>query len=242
MVDHVYGIPGSVGGQMMIRDTGWSAEFWIKAGNSSAYDYELGWSGVVNGVGVGGTFRYEHGGAWAQIGAWNVGYNQTVTFNKTTNSGSQGLGGTGGFSAWFPRSTVPPAPSIVSFNTIRHESVGTTFSGQGDGGSAITGWQIAFGTNGSSQTGAGNTIYSSSGTNSFSGLKPGQYYAAWARGGNAHGWGPWGPGNSFYTLGGAYVKLAGIHKHAVPYVKVGGIWVPAVPHVKVAGLWKSTTA
>lgn len=240
MADYIQAINGSVGGQMMIRDTGWSVEFWIKSGNGSAYDYQLGWSGTVNGVGVGGTFRYEHGGAWAQVGGWAVSSSQTVTFSKTTYSGSQGLGNPTSFSAYIGRATAPPAPSQVQFSNIAHESVTTSFWGNGDGGSGILEWQIAFGTNGGSQTGPGNALYSSSGTRVMTGLIPGQYYAAWSRGRNAIGWSAWSPGNSFYTLSGALVRVGGVWKNAVPYVKVNGVWVPAVPYVKQGGLWLPT--
>jgi len=243
VTDYVVGINNSVGGEMMIRDTGWSVEFWIKSGNSDSWDGNLGWDGIVNGVYVSGSFYYGlPGGVWRQIGGWNVSTSQEVHFNKTTNSGSNGLGYSSRteMKVWIQRSTVPPAPSQVQFSLITHDTVRTAFNGQGDGGSAILEWQLAFGTNGGAQTGAGNSLYSSGGTNNLTGLKPGQYYAAWARGRNANGWGAWSPGNSFYTLGGAFVKVAGVQKNAIPYVKVGGIWVRAIPYVKVAGVWKTT--
>lgn len=239
MTDYIKAISGSVGGQMMIRDSGGVVSFWIKSGNSASWDGDLGWSGTVNGVGVGGTFYYGLPGAvWRQIASWTVSYSQTVTFKKTTDSGSSGLGGATTFSVAISRSTVPPAPTPVVFSEIKHDSVKTVFNSNGTGGSAIIEWQISFGTNGGAILGAGNTQSSSSGTKTFTGLLPGQYYAAWARGRNAHGWGAWSSGRSFYTLPGCMVKVAGQWVQAIPYVKVAGVWMPAIPYIKIAGIWK----
>jgi hypothetical protein len=238
MADYTRTVNGGTG-VMLIRDQGGWVEFHITAGNGSAYDYNLGWAWYANGTSGGGTFRYNAGAGWQYLGAVWVGSSQNVTFHKN-DSGSIGLGGATDFTVWIQRSTVPPAPTPVQFSLITHTSVRTTFSGQGDGGSGILEWQLAFGTNGGAQEGAGNTLYSSSGTNNISGLKPGRYHAAWARGRNANGWGPWSAGNAFDTLGGAFVKEDGVQKDAVPYVKVAGVWVPAVPYVKVNGVWKNT--
>lgn len=240
MADYTRQVNGGTG-VMLIRDQGGWVEFHITAGNGSAYDYNLGWAWYANGTSGGGTFRYNPGAGWQYLGAVYVSSSQNVTFHKN-DSGSIGLGGATDFTVWIQRSTVPPPPTHVSFSLITHETVRTTFSGQGDGGSGILEWQISFGTNGSSPEAGGNGHYSSSGTNDFSGLKPGQYYAAWARGRNANGWGGWSAGNAFETLGGCYVRIDDIWRLAVPYIKVGGIWMPAVPHVKVDGTWRRSVA
>jgi hypothetical protein len=226
---------------MLIRDQGGWVEFHITSGPGGAWDYDLQWGWNANGTAGGGTHRYESYSGWNYLGAVYVGYSQTVRFYKL-DSGSTGLGGLTEFDVWIQRSTVPPAPTAVSFSNILHESLTTQFSGQGDGGSPILEWQIAFGTNGGAQEGAGNGLYGSGGTNNFTGLRPGQYYAAWARGRNANGWGPWSPGWSVYTLGGCLVRVGGAWKYAVPYVRVAGVWKAAVPHVRVAGVWRSGTA
>lgn len=201
MVDHVSGIPGSTG-QMMIRDTGSSVEFWIISGNSSSWDGQLGWSGTVNGVGVGGTFNYGLPGAtWRQIGAWSVTSSQNVTFNKTTNSGSTGLGGSHSMTVYVGRGGVPLPPTKVSHSNITTTGARCTFVGIGDGGSPMIEWQIAMGPDTTNPQGAANSAYSTglTGTRDFSGLKPGTWYGTWARGRNAFGWGSYGPGTSFKT-------------------------------------------
>lgn len=242
MTDYTKAINGSVGGEMMIRDSGGVVSFWIKSGNADSWDGDLGWTGTVNGVTVGGSFYYGlPGGVWRQIGAWTVSYSQTIYFGKTTDSGSMGLGGPTNFWVAISRAGVPPAPTMLAMSLITHETMRVQFNGNGDGGSPILEWQFSFGTNGGAIEGAGNSKYSSSGTSTVSGLKPGQYYAAWARGRNALGWGPWSSGKSAYTLAGCHVRVGGVWKSAVPYVKVAGVWKPAIPYVRVAGVWKMTT-
>jgi len=238
MADYTKTVNGGTG-TMLIRDTGGWVEFHITAGNGSAFDYDMGWAWYANGTSGGGTFRYEAGMGWRHLGSVYVGSSQNVTFHKN-DSGSIGLGGATDFTVWIQRSTVPPAPTPVAFSLITHETVRTQFSSNGDGGSGVLEWQLAFGTNGGSQTGSGNSLYGSNGTNNLTGLKPGQYYAAWARGRNANGWGAWSSGRSFYTLGGVLVRVNGVWKNSVPYVRVGGIWVPAEPYVRVNGVWKTT--
>lgn len=233
-------------GQMMIRDNGGTIEFWIRSGYSSTYvgSPGFGWSGVVNGVGVGGNIANYSGDGWRQVAVYSVGYTQDVRFS-IAYSGTSGFGGPTDF--WqniyrAPTVTVPPAPSIVGYGLDQetHTTMRYRFSSTGDGGSAILEWQAAFGTNGSDIFGAGNAMYSSSGTSVFTGLKPGQYYAAWSRGRNAAGWGPWSAGDSSYTLAGARVRVSGVWVDATPYVKVAGVWVPAEPYVKVDGVWQLT--
>lgn len=187
MVDYTYGIPGSVGGLMMIRDTGSQVQFFIKSGNTIAWDYNLYWNGVVNGVNVGGMARYEAGGNWLMVGAWNVSYNQTVTFRKTSDSESQGLGGTGGFSTPINRTTVPPAPKPLGIDQITGYSFRYRFSSQGNGGSSILQWQIGYGTNANSP----QAFMTSSGTSTINALDRNTNYYVWSRGRNALGWGPW---------------------------------------------------
>lgn len=228
-------------GTMMMRVTSNTVEFWLKSGYSSS------WFGSV-------TFSYSgpHGS-----GSWAHGYNSgntwqlmgaiTATASGTYSwtmpwSGSTQIGGPTTQSVYVQRATVPPAPTPVTFSQITHESVRTVFNSTGTGGAAIIEWQLRFGTDGGSIMSSANASYSSSGTRDMTGLKPGQYYAAWARGRNSVGWGPWSAGRSFYTLAGCHVRVGGLWKAAVPYVRVGGVWKPSIPHVRVAGTWKPTTS
>lgn len=224
-------------GTIMIRDTGSYVEFWITAGNGIAYDYNLAWSGVVNGVGVGGTFRYEPGMGWRLLGSWHVSYNQNVSFTKTYNSGSSGLGGPATVNAWIQRSTVPPAPSHIGLDQITQTSMRYRFQNNGDGGSPVLEWEVGWSTSPSGAT----WFTTSGGTSIFTNLNPHQRYYFWSHGRNAHGWGPW---TSTYatamTVAGAYIEVGGVIKEAIPYVRNGGIYKLAQPYVRLNGLYKAT--
>ena len=226
-------------GTMMLRDTGSTVEFWLKSGQSSTWFGSRTFSYTSPHGNGSWSGSYDAGNTWQRIGYITA--TATGTYSWTMPStGTQGFGGPTTQSVYISRATVPPAPTPVTFTNIAHESVRTIFNSNGTGGAAIIEWQLAFGTNGSSQTGAGNALYSSSGTRDMTGLIPGQYYAAWARGRNSVGWGPWSAGRSFYTLAGCHVKVGGAWKSAVPYVKVDGVWKPSIPHVKVNGAWAPT--
>lgn len=225
---------------MYIRDLGLEVQFLIRSGQSATNVGSLPWSGQVNGVGVGGAFNYPSGNPLVYISSWNVTYNQSVRFS-IANSGTQGIGGPTDFWQAIKRSTVTPAPTRPVFSLITATSVRVQFSNQGDGGSPTLEWQLRFGPDGSAILSSQNWNIVSNGTSDVQNLNPGSYYAAWARGRNANGWGAWSPGNSFYTLPGGRVKAAGVWKNGVPYVKVNGVWKPAVPYVKVAGVWKAAS-
>lgn len=226
-------------GKMMLRDTGSTVEFWLKSGQSTTWfgTHSFSYSSPHGS----GSFSndYAAGNTWQKMGTITATASGTYSWTMPA-TGTAGFGGPTTQSVAISRATVPPAPTPVNFTSITHTSVRTTFSSNGTGGSAILEWQLSFGTNGGAIEGSGNAKYSSSGTRDMTGLIPGQYYAAWARGRNAVGWGPWSAGRSFYTLAGCHVKVGGVWVTAVPYVKVDGIWVPAVPYVKVAGVWTPT--
>lgn len=231
-------------GTMRMRVLSTTIEFWLKSG------YPTAWFGNANFTytsphGNGGfSHGYDQGDTWQKMGTITA--TATGTYSWTMPySGSNSLGGPTTQSVYVSRATVPPAPTPVAFSEITHESVKTVFNSNGTGGAAIIEWQLSFGTNGGDIDGSGNAMYSSSGTRVMTGLKPGQYYAAWARGRNSVGWGPWSAGRSFYTLSGCHVRVGGVWKSAVPYVKVGGIWTPAIPYIKVGsnpGSWKATVS
>lgn len=235
MVD--YTKPTGTTGTMYIRDLGVEVQFLIRSGQSATNVGNLPWSGIVNGVGVGGGFGYPSGNPLVYVSSWNVTYNQSVRFS-IANSGTQGLGGPTDFWQSIPRSTVPPAPTQPQFSLITSTTVRVTFSSNGTGGSAITSWELRFGPDGGTILSPQNWSITSSGTSDITDLTPGSYYAAWARGKNANGAGAWSSGNSFFTLPGGRLRSGGIWKNGVPYVKVAGVWKPAVPYVKVGGVWK----
>lgn len=147
-----------------------------------------------------------------------------------------------GWGPWGPRATfvtlrVPDVPSSVTFSGLTQTSVITRFTGNGNGGSAVTGWQLAYNT---ANTTAGATIVASGGTLTVTGLEPGTTYYFWSRGQNAVGWSGWSPVKSTVTIAGAWIKVGLVWKQAVPYVRVGGVWKVARPWARVAGVWKES--
>lgn len=181
MVDYDRSIGGDV--TLRIRDYGQMIEFWILA-NRFTYNYSQPWSWQVNGVSGSGTFRLEKTGKWQRMGQFGVSIDQNVRFS-VQNSGI-------GFPSYdfvqrIYRIQVPPAPSPVYFDSVLDTSLMAHFAGQGDGGSAITGWQLGYGGNPYYP----QTIIGSSGASLITGLAGGTTYYFWARGANALGWGPW---------------------------------------------------
>lgn len=123
-------------GTMMIRDTGSSVEFWINAGQSATFVGQLGWSGTVNGVGVGGTTQYPSGNPWIQLGAWGVSTSQTVYFHLNA-TGTQGLGGPTDHSAYIARATIPGQPGTPTASNILTDQMQLNWTIPGNGGAAI---------------------------------------------------------------------------------------------------------
>jgi hypothetical protein len=83
---------------------------------------------------------------------------------------------------------IPPAPTFLSLVTNSNTSITGRFSSNGDGGSAITRWELQYS---KSSTFSGATTVASSGTSVLAGLTPNTTYYARARGVNAIGTGAW---------------------------------------------------
>jgi len=186
---------------MMIRDK-WSpgsgdynVEFWLNSNNSVTYDHELPWSYSVVGGSSSGNANYNAGAGWLRVAVANHWGSGNVTFHIGA-TGTSGFGGPTDFTVWLNRATVPPATSSVTLSSITSTSMVTQFSGNGDGGSAITEWQLTYGTD----PNTGQTLVASSGTLTVTGLTPGTVYYFWARGVNAMGAGPWSARSTATTL------------------------------------------
>lgn len=315
-------------GDMMIRDTGSTVYFYIRAGSSSTWVGSATYSWTMNGSGS-GTWGYDDGGAYKLIRSAVVSTDQTVTF-AIGSTGTSGLGGPTSFSVFINRSSVPNAPSIPTISsltstswinsftdganngaTITSRQLGwsgasgsnypdnlvtsdgstqfngfspgtyyyvwartynsqgwgpwsgrrtvltyripdapdpvvlsfitqttmrTAFNANGNGGAAITQWQLGYGTSSS----APQILVTSAGTKDISGLLPATTYYFWARGMNSVGWGPYSARTTARTVAGSRVLVGGVWKEAIPYVRVGGVWKVAQPWGKIAGIWKKT--
>lgn len=228
-------------GFMRLVDTGSTVEFWLKSGQPTTYFGSATFS--YSSPHGDGTFShgYTAGDTWQMMGSIPATRDGVYSWS-IPNTGTEGFGGPTTQSVTIGRATVPPAPTEVSFSRITTNSLRTTFSSRGNGGSPITQWRIAFGTNPDGPNASGNTISSSTGTKDFGNLEPGKTYYAWAQGVNAVGEGAWSPRTDAKTLSGAMIRHNGVWVSAVPYVKVNGVWQPAVPYVKKNGAWVLPTS
>lgn len=137
-------------GTMFIDDDGTYIRFYLSQGDTATFIGSPGkpWSGVVNGVGVGGNFTWPSGGGTRLIaGPWAVGSNQTVSFTVGA-TGTQGFGNGGTIYGAVNRATVPPPPNWVAGvpNQITATSMRLQFSWAGDGGSPIQRYEYMYST------------------------------------------------------------------------------------------------
>lgn len=147
-----------------------------------------------------------------------------------------------GWSGWGGRSSattvrVPDAPSAPILSNAQPTTIDVAWTPNGNGGSPITGYEVGYGTSSSAPT---TIATSSSSPRTITGLVPGTVYFVWVRAINVVGPSPWSVAMSMRTLAGAYIKVGGVYKIAVPYVRVGGVWKLAQPYVKSLGVWKQT--
>ncbi len=146
-----------------------------------------------------------------------------------------------GYSDWSGRSQAttlrePDAPSTPTLSNVTSTGVTAAFTPNGNGGSAITGYQVGYGTNPSSPT----TSVTAISPQTITGLIPGTTYYFRARARNAVGWGPWSSAVSNTTISGARFLSGTTWKYAVPYVRVSGVWRPSRPMIKTPDGWKET--
>jgi hypothetical protein len=223
-------------GTMMIRDTGTTVEFLFKAGDPSDWVNGLEFSWTANGTTKSRTINYPTGADWYKLGSVTVTETQTVTFRLLTDTSIAGIGGPTTFSHKITRSTVPEPPSRPSLTKVTATSVTVSFTANGNGGATITGYQIGYGTSSTSAS----TIISATSPTTINGLTSGTTYYFWVRARNSVGYSSWSPSAHVRTIAGAYIKVSGVWKLAVPYVRVGGVWKLAEPWARSLGVWKRT--
>ena len=94
------------------------------------------------------------------------------------------------------KQTVPPAPTFLDLTSITNSRITARFSGNGDGGSAITGWDLQYS---KASNFSSPTTIASNGTSTITGLAASTTYYFRARGKNAIGAGAWSGSKSAKT-------------------------------------------
>lgn len=183
-------------GTMLIRDYGYTVEFWITSGNSTTFNHQMPWSWNVNGTYSGPlTYNYNANSGYRLLGSWGVGSSQTVTF-YLGNTGTSGLGGPTQFDQFIFRASVPSNPSQPLLTSIGSASIQVSFTDGADGGAAIDSREIGYGTNSTSPS----ATVASDGSDTVTGLSPGTLYYFWARTHNAVGYSSWSARSQATTL------------------------------------------
>lgn len=232
MTDYTVGT--GTGGTLIIRDVGTTITFLLQNTNGSTFVNGARWTGVVNNVGVSGTYSIS-GAQTVTLGSWTVTTNQTVSAH-IDSTGTVGLGGPADISHAVSRATVPGVTSPIGIDQVDMVSFRYRFSAGSNGGAAIDSYQIGYGLSSGNPT----TFISSGGTSTITGLSPGTTYYVWSRAHNSVGYSPWSARLSTTTVAGGWVRVAGVWKKAIAWVRVAGVWKKAQPWVRVSGTWKKT--
>jgi hypothetical protein len=151
-----------------------------------------------------------------------------------------------GWGPWSAFTTVkfldePAAGGLVTYSEVSQLSVVVHFADPANnGGTAILERQVGWTTtNGGNPT--TTATYSATGVNKIANLRPGTVYYFRSRTRNAVGWSAWSGQTSVKTIAGAFVKVGGVWKDAIPYVKYQGVWRPARPWVRLFGFWEESS-
>ena len=159
------------------------------AGSGYYTSTPIGWSVTIDGTTYSGTWTYDFTASTPQT----IGI---TTQAKVTGSGVRGTSavvymhdqGVASASETVTVATTPPAPTAVSVDNATLSTLRFNFSSNGDGGSAITAWQVQYGTDPAL---VGGTTVNSGSPYTPTGLTPDTSYYFRARGVNAMGNGAW---------------------------------------------------
>lgn len=196
----------------------------------------------------------------ATIDLRQIGYAKTSTGTKTlvNSDGSTAITGltagtryyfwarthnSKGFSDWSPWSSYVtwdvPETNVPTLSEVTQTSAKVTYTDGDDHGTAVVERQVGWS---SSASGTPTTTKNApGGIATATGLVPGTVYYFRSRNRNSVGWGPWSAARSSKTTPGAWVKVGGVWKPAVPYVRVGGVWKVARPWARIFGFWEESS-
>lgn len=148
-----------------------------------------------------------------------------------------------GWSAWSGYNSYVtldvPTTNVPTLSNITQTSVHVKYTDGDDHGAPPLERQVGW-----SASSTGNptaTKNAPGGEADVSGLVPGTVYYFRSRNRNSVGWGPWSAARSTKTTPGAFVKVGGVWRPAVPYVKVGGVWKVSRPWARIFGFWEESS-
>lgn len=180
-----YTTPTGTGGTMLIRDNGWTVDYFIKAGSTQTFANGKGWSATGT---AGGTFNYPSGANWLLLGTATITTSQNVTLHIDA-TGTSGLGGPTDFTVYIGRATVPTPPTGLAWSNVGSTTAQINFSGSSsDGGSGIDYYLVRYGTSNPPENGGYTEFSTGTGANPRTGLTPGTTYYARVYAHNAVGY------------------------------------------------------
>lgn len=228
-------------GTLIIDDDGTYIRFYLSQGDSATFIGSPGanWSGVVNGVGVGGKFTWAKGGGTRLIaGPWAVGYTQNISFSIGA-TGTQGFGGGATAYATAYRATVPGTPGTPVASEITPTSMRLSWGIPGNGGSGID--QMLLRRSLSSDLGGGYVDYPLGGgvsTYVATGLDPATTYYWRVYAHNAVGYSAQSGVLAQMTASGAYASINGVWVPVPINVSNGSAWNALAPLVSDGSAWQ----
>lgn len=225
---------GSSGNSSIVR-------FYLRAanaGNSSSYFGNFGAQvGSIDGYGEFGRHQgqpflpsgYGNGAQRWRDGPWDVaighdanGYGPTLTLRMALVYGSINESHVAYLA--LPRiPKAPQAPTMVSLSEVTATSFKAVFSGNDNGGSAITGWQLQVATDAAFTQNV--EVFNSNGTSTVTNRQPGTRYWARARGVNGIGAGNWSSSLDVTTLGAPPAAPTGLLLITIPADRIDVDWV-----------------
>lgn len=176
--------------------------------------------------------------------------NKTVSYSITlgsTGTSTFGSGGTVSLSMQLTRIPKRPSkPGTPSFSNKLPTSLTVSWSASSDnGGKSISGYLLRYWKNTSASGSYTNVSQENNRSRSVTGLTPGQYYTfavyAYNGSGDNGGYSNQSSTATLRMLAGAWIKISGTWKLAIPYVRVSGVWKMALPYVKQSGTWTMTS-
>lgn len=227
-------------GTLIIDDDGYNIRFYLSQGDGATFIGSPGanWSGVVNGVGVGGKWTWASGGGTRLIaGPWGVGTTQNISFSIGA-TGTQGFGTGNTAYATAYRATVPGQPGQPVASEITPTSMRLSWGIPGNGGAGIDQMLLrrspaaALGSYVDYPLGGGVS------THVVTGLDPATTYFWRVYAHNSVGYSTNSAVTQTLTESGAYASINGVWVPVPINWSNGSAWTPLAPLASNGTAWK----